>query len=102
LDPAPGASRTGGASTSTVAFAETTALVKDDGDGFRTNELANGHAKAATSANDPSFMVVANGYSGVCIERMWPDRSAILPNAKGLDRMMAMRLLIKEGSRRLT
>lgn len=53
LDPAPGASRAGGASTSTVAFADTNAL----DDGVNTNELANGQARAATNTIDPSFMV---------------------------------------------
>jgi hypothetical protein len=77
LDPAPGASRTGGASTSTVALVDTNALVEDDGDGIRTKELANGHAKAATSANDLSFIVTACGYSGAFIEGTEPDRSAI-------------------------
>jgi hypothetical protein len=59
MDPAAGASRVGGASTSTVAFADTNALVVDDDDGVKTNGLANGQANAATNTIDLSFMMMA-------------------------------------------
>jgi hypothetical protein len=98
MEPAPGASRAGGASTSTVAFADTNALVDDDDDdGVKTNELANGQARAATNTIDPSFMM-AFRYFEAAYWRTETDRSTNGPNEKGLDRMMATRKLMKKAT----